>query len=246
MAGSMMTSVLSKKYDITSWGRKDFDAVTDSLSDLSSYDYVINCIGLIKQKTTENDPLYYTLNSDFPHKLASVCDKVIHISSDCVFSGNLNSKFSYRCDSTKDAEDDYGKSKAQGEPPNCMVLRTSIIGPSKKGFGLFEWFKNTSDNPVKGFSNHFWSGITTLELGHIVDYIITNNLYTHIIRQIASNKVSKLRLLQLINDTFNLKKNIVICEDIKSINRSLIGDLNASTIKNQLFELKLWMENEIS
>lgn len=249
MVGSMMTSYLSNKergYDVTSLGRKDFDAVTDSLPDLSNYDYVINCIGLIKQKTIENNPLYYILNSEFPHKLSAACNKVIHISSDCVFSGNLESKFSYKVDSVKDAEDDYGKSKAQGEPSNCMVLRTSIIGPSKKGFGLFEWFKNTSDDPVKGFSNHFWSGVTTLELAKIINEQIRYKLYYNGVHQIAGNKVSKLTLLQLINDIFELKKNIIACEDIKTINRSLIGDINAIPIKRQLKELKLWMDNEAS
>src|SRR5512143_2274853 len=87
MAGSMMTSYLSKQgQQVTPMFRQDFDALKDDWPDISHFDYVINCIGLIKQKSSD-DALLYALNSEFPQRLSQKCKRLIHLSSDCVFSG---------------------------------------------------------------------------------------------------------------------------------------------------------------
>jgi len=241
MAGSMITSYLKRKYEVTALSRKEFDCLQDPIPSVSNFDYVINCIGLIKQKSNDSE-LLIKINSEFVHALAQVClindAKLIHLSSDCVFSGELDSNLSYKTCDVKDAKDDYGKSKANGESAFAMVLRTSIIGPSYDNFGLFEWFKNTSDNPVKGFDNHLWGGITTLELSKIIDKIIENNLHQNKILQITGTNISKYNLLLLINDIFKLNKIVNKCNANESINRSLIGDYQAQEIEKQLYELK--------
>lgn len=243
MAGSMIHKYLTiQNHDVTGWFRTNFDVLKDELPDLSSYDYVINCIGLIKQKS-DNSDLLYKLNAEFPKKLALKHNKVIHISSDCVFSGKLNSDEKYFDWQNPDSEDDYGKSKAEGEKINAMVLRTSIIGPSKDDSGLFEWLRATKQNRINGFYNHLWSGITTLELAKIIDTIISNKgRYNYGIFQLAANSVYKYELLHFINSIFNLKKNIVPYFSEKSINRSLVPFDISKNIALQLHELKEFIE----
>jgi dTDP-4-dehydrorhamnose reductase len=240
MVGSMMTRYLIHQgYDVKPSFRNDFNPLQDEIPDMMEYDYVVNCIGLIKQKSSDKD-LLFALNADLPHRLAQKCEKLIHISSDCVFSGNLHPDKSYSTYSTTDATDDYGQSKAAGEPKAAMVLRTSVIGPSRDNYGLFEWFRHTDQDPVRGFANHWWSGITTLELSKIVDNIVSNNLYNHGTYQISSGNICKYDLLVKINSIFDLRKNIQRCEDVKSVNRTLLSNIQAADIQTQLAELKEW------
>lgn len=246
MAGSMLTSYLQKKYDVIAYSRKDFDVLKDELPNFKEYDYVINCIGLIKQKTVEDVLLFYKINSEFPHHLAANFNRVIHLSSDCVFSGKLNINKSYGTLDVKDAEDDYGKSKARGEPRDAMVLRTSIIGPSSSGLGLFEWLRQTPEKSVEGFVNHGWCGLTTSELAKTIDIIISNNLYQHGVFQLTGTNISKYDLLCLINKIFNLGKDINLVNAKENINRTLLPSYQCQEIEDQLEELKIWMDNEVS
>ncbi len=245
MAGSIMTQYLSNHHNVTAMLRKDFNVIKDKLPNLNSYDYVINCIGLIKQRIVDDDNLFFIINSKFPQKLAPACKKLIHISSDCVFSGKISSDKAYSKDDIKDAIDSYGKSKADGEiiKEVAMVLRTSIIGPSKDNNGLFEWFRNSQD--PKGFYDHLWSGITTLELAKIVNNIILTDSYSPGLYQIASEKISKYNLLNIINVLFDLHKNISYDTSPTPINRVLTPDIKTQNIGNQLYELKQYMDNYI-
>jgi dTDP-4-dehydrorhamnose reductase len=243
MAGSMVTKYLQKQnHEIIPWFRSNFDALKDEVPNLTQYDFVINCIGLIKQKSND-DKLLFALNADLPHKLANKCKKLIHISSDCVFSGNLPIERSYTVLDKPDAQDSYGKSKAQGEAcRSTMILRTSIIGPAKDNNGLFEWFRTAKQDLINGFRNHWWSGITTLELAKTIDYIIKNDIYKYGIFNIASDKVNKYILLSLINDIFNLSKVIVPHNDVQIINRALSPVFKSKNITEQLYELQKWIE----
>ena len=116
MLGSMMTRYLSDiGHEVKSFYRQDFDVLSGVIPDLTEHDYVINAIGLIKQKSTDQGLMFF-INGDFPHKLATKCKRLIHISSDCVFSGSKPAWESYNHRYDKpDAIDDYGKSKAFGE-----------------------------------------------------------------------------------------------------------------------------------
>jgi dTDP-4-dehydrorhamnose reductase len=119
-----------------------------------------------------------------------------------------------------------------------LVLRTSIIGPAKDNFGLFEWFKNTTDVPVKGFTNHWWSGITTLELAKVINNIIVNNTYQYGLKQIASDQINKYDLLRAINNAYKLRKKINPIMANESINRTLFPDIKSKSIISQLYELQ--------
>ena len=221
-----------------------FDALSSDLGTIPDCDYVLNCIGVIKPFMKKNltDSVY--INSIFPHKLSAYCKekgiKLIHITTDCVYSGKSGK---YDEDSAHDCEDEYGKSKSLGEPKDCMVIRTSIIGEEiHKGASLIEWVKSNKDKEVNGFTEHLWNGLTTKHYAEICDQIINKELYQVGLFHIHSNDVNKLELLHYINDRFdlNIKISAMKTDRVDRTLRSkegLIGSLNIKTIKQQVAEL---------
>lgn len=192
----------------------------------TSPSYIINCIGAIPQKigtsdTPETIRKYIMLNTVFPNKLALLrpanC-KLIHISTDCVFSGVGEHEPYVELD-IKNATDMYGITKGLGEisGKNVVTLRTSIIGDElfSGANGLFSWFwyQFYTNNPekvvVNGYVDHIFSGLTTLELASFIRYVIKNDLLfdDEGIFNISSKPISKYHLLKKINDKFNLSNN---------------------------------------
>ena len=145
---------------------------------------------------------------------------MIHISTDCVFSGK---KGNYMETDFKDAEDMYGQSKSLGEIINeyDLTLRTSIIGPELKsnGEGLFHWFMQQKGE-IKGFSKVYWSGVTTLELAKVIDEAIEQNL-TGLINITNGTKISKYELLQLFKQYFYTNELIIQDNANKMLDKSL-------------------------
>jgi dTDP-4-dehydrorhamnose reductase len=144
-------------------------------------DYVINCVGtLIKESASDPELAIYT-NSILPHKLKNICNslsiKLMHMSTDCVFSGK--NKEPYREADLKDGLDVYAKTKAIGEiiEDNHLTIRTSVIGPElkKDGEQLFNWFMSEKGE-IEGFSDAIWSGVTSLELAKGVNWAIENDI----------------------------------------------------------------------
>lgn len=136
---------------------------------------VVNCIGVTNRFSQQQPLVAYFINSAFPHLLAqSYGSKLIHITTDCVFNGNAGAP--YTEDSMPSPTDLYGLTKMLGEPMDrSLVLRTSIIGPEISGFvSLVEWVRKQDGQVVKGFNQHHWNGITTLEFGKIVDRIFSH------------------------------------------------------------------------
>ena len=187
-------------------------------------DIVINCIGVVKQLKESNDPqLSIFINSLFPHQLHNVCkeinSKLIHISTDCVFSGK---KGLYSEDDNPDAADLYGRSKLLGEvnSENSLTIRTSLIGHSiNSNHGLIDWFLN-QNSKIKGYRKAIFSGLTTLELSKVIyKYLLINNSLNGIIH-ISSLPISKFDLLNLVSRIY--KKSIFISpDDNLIIDRSL-------------------------
>jgi len=205
---------------------------------------MINCIGVIKPFMGINKINSIYVNSIFPHKLSRYCQqkniKLVHITTDCVFSGKLGK---YDEQSPHDCEDDYGKSKSLGEPNNCMVLRTSIIGEEvHKNASLIEWVKNNKGGNINGFVNHTWNGITTKHYAEICNQIIEKELYDNGLFHLHSNDVTKLELLHLIDDRFDLNitinptKTPIVDRTLRS-QKTLINKVNIKTIQQQVREL---------
>jgi dTDP-4-dehydrorhamnose reductase len=187
--------------------------------------HIINCIGITKfNNTYKNKKLTVLLNTKMPIYLAELCklNKIylLHISTDCVFSGK---KGNYSDNSYKDTKDLYGLSKNKGEVKNkfTATIRTSFIGPelnTKKS--LLSWFLN-EENFVRGYSKAFFSGLTSLELCKIIyNYFIKKNILQNKIINIGSRRISKFTLLTKIRKIFKKNINIVRYQDF-IIDRSL-------------------------
>ena len=216
MLGSML-HFLAKKYnnEHISICRNEFDAKKDNIDKLNLYIQtpccIVNCIGAIPQKDYDNES-YTILNTTFPLKLSIFCKTnsipLIHISTNCVFSGE---KSNYVESDKPNATDLYGLSKYLGEPSNCTVIRCSIIGPEiNSSFGLMEWFLNNTNNNINGYNDHYWNGLTSLELSKIILNIVTEKKFTIGIHHYYSSiSVSKFELLRIIANKSKNKSNII-------------------------------------
>jgi dTDP-4-dehydrorhamnose reductase len=173
-------------------------------------DIVINCIGIVKQLPAAQDPLQsISVNALFPHHLAKICRqrniRFIHISTDCVFSGNRG--FYSEMDRS-DADDLYGKTKFLGEVtyPGSLTIRTSIIGRElSTGHGLIDWFLMQEGKTISGYKKAIFSGLTTIALSKIIGRIISDYPELQGIFQIASKPINKFDLLMLVKKTYRVK-----------------------------------------
>jgi dTDP-4-dehydrorhamnose reductase len=189
-------------------------------------DVVINCIGVLLKGSKEDTKNAIYINSYLPHflsvKVSEYGGKVIHLSTDCVFSGR---KGSYLESDFRDAEDVYGRSKALGELNNNtdLTIRTSIIGPELKtiGEGLFNWIIR-QNGQINGFTKVYWSGITTYELAKFIHFAISNNL-AGLVHATNNSKINKYDLIQLIIDIYSLKNLNLIKNNEKFSDKSLIN-----------------------
>ncbi len=186
--------------------------------------YIINCIGIVKQRSAAKDAIpSLEINSLLPHRLARLAEvagaKLIHFSTDCVFSG---SKGNYTEDDFADAYDLYGRTKLLGEvtQPHCLTLRTSIMGRELgRNASLIEWFLSQRGT-VKGFSRAIYTGFTTIEMARIVDMLMTQHPQAHGMWHVSSAAIDKYALLLLVKKYFQLSTQIVQ-DDAFNCDRSL-------------------------
>ena len=224
-----------------------FNALVDDIEKLvesTNPKYVINCIGRIKPTIDEDsqESVFQAeqINSNLPKQLEALSSsrelEIIQIGTDCVFSGK---KGLYTIDDEYDANDVYGRTKADGEIDSGkkMLLRTSIVGPEvKPGQSLLNWFLELDkESEVNGFENHMWNGITTLAFAKIVKGVILNNIYTSkVIHLTPKDLVSKYELLSLFSTSFGRKDiDIIPTNADHVIDRTLLSD---SSLDNE----KIW------
>ena len=242
---------------IFGYGRQAFNVYPRKLNDIGTKlsnllgmdcDYVINCIGAIKptfDKATDLSIPIYT-NAVFPHQLATWGEltdtNIIHITTDCVYSGN---KGQYIENDPHDALDVYGKSKSLGEPSNAMVIRTSIFGPEYGGRkrSFLEWVKSQKGKTVNGYTNHYWNGVTTLELANGLLDIVTSDVWDKGLFHVYSEDVSKYDMVRQISEAYNLDMNVEPMETDSCVDRTLrtmeeLNDfLQPAAFSNMLYEL---------
>ena len=214
---------------------------------------IINCIGVLLKEADKLKSNTIFINAYLPHKLSEFANKInaklIQISTDCVFDGKRG------CYSETDLPnpiDIYGKSKAVGEVTfdKHLTLRTSIIGAEIKenGQGLFHWFLNQK-NTVKGYSNVYWGGVTTIQLGRVIEKSIELELQglVHVTNGI---RISKYDLLKHLNNYFNDNKLEIIKFETKSSDKSLVSKYNyfdnlITDYEKMILEMKEYiMENK--
>lgn len=185
---------------------------------------VINCIGLVKQLAEADDPLAaIPINALLPHRLARLCEvagaRLVHMSTDCVFSG---AKGLYTEADTSDAKDLYGRSKYLGEVdyPHAITLRTSIIGHELSGaHSLVGWFL-AQQAGVKGFTRAIFSGLPTVELARVIRDHVIPHPELHGLYHVSAEPINKFDLLTLVAQAYG--KSIPITPDDQfAIDRSL-------------------------
>lgn len=228
-------------------------------------DYLINCIGITKPFSKDNDPegvkRAILINADFPWKLAIYTRKykikVIQIGTDCVYSGMRGN---YTEDDPHDPLDVYGKSKSLGEvfDGSMLIIRCSIIGPElkkQKSF-LLEWFLGQpKGGTIGGFEHHVWNGITTLQFAQLCEKIISLNVYDDLIEKsylhhyLPNVTVNKYQLMHIFNDTFEKELSIErINKPEETVDRSLATKyselekvMGKKDLKTAILELKAYM-----
>lgn len=190
-------------------------------------DVVINCIGVVKQLAGADDPaVAIPINAMLPHRLARLCQahdaRLIHISTDCVFSG---SRGAYTEDDEPDADDLYGRSKLMGEvsQPHAVTLRTSIIGHElHSGHGLVGWF-SAQTGTVKGFSRAIFSALPTVELARVIQEYVIPNPELCGTYHVGAQAISKYEVLSLVAREYGSRAVLQPDADLV-MDRSLVSD----------------------
>lgn len=264
MAGHTICIYLKEAgHEVTAFSRKPFDYCNNVIGDItdfayvkglileSEYDAVINAIGILNHDAEENKSLAVLLNSYLPHYLSDITKntktRIIHMSTDCVFSGKSGG---YSETSFKDGESFYDRSKALGELENSkdLTFRNSIIGPdmNTEGIGLFNWFMK-QEGQIYGFTKAIWTGVTTITLARAMDKALEENL-TGLYNLVNNESINKLDLLQLFNKHMK-ESSIVITPNEKVIlDKSLINNRTdfsfvVPSYEQMVLEMREWIEN---
>ncbi len=179
---------------------RSFDRLVEVMADFRP-EAVINAVGIVKQRADAKESIpSLEINALLPHRLAVLCKgvgaRLIHLSTDCVFSGE---KGNYLENDPSDAKDLYGKTKFLGEvhEANCLTLRTSIIGRElSRHTSLLDWFL-AQTGTVKGFIKAIYTGFTTLEMSRIIERMLIEFPEAHGVYQVSSEPINKYELLLL-------------------------------------------------
>lgn len=224
-------------------------AFTDKLKQPDAV--VINCIGKIKQKTTNFEELLWAnaslpliLNQELPGE-----QLLVHPSTDCVFDGKQGAP--YKQDDLPDARDDYGYSKRLGEVAllsrkNTLIPRVSIIGPDQCEHpkGLLGWFlTHPAGSALKGFTDHYWNGITTLEWCIQVETYLKAHFEPGSAAQLlqfgTGDYHTKNDMLQEFQDVYDTTFAIEPVETGNPVDRRLVPDITVErTLKEQLMAIR--------
>lgn len=262
MAGHTIAIYLREAgHDITAFSRRKFKYCNNINGDIldfvllkdivenGKYDAIINCIGILNKDAEANQSIAILLNSYLPHYLSDLTrnmrTKIIHMSTDCVFSGKTGR---YSETAFRDGETFYDRTKALGELENAkdLTFRNSIIGPdmNKNGIGLFNWFMKQKGE-INGFTKVMWTGVTTLTLAKAMEKALKENL-TGLYNLVNNESISKFDLLKLFNKYFKENKINIIENGNINLDKSLINtrtDFNFSVppYEDMIIDMREWI-----
>ncbi|SHJ79206.1 dTDP-4-dehydrorhamnose reductase [Clostridium amylolyticum] len=250
-------------YDVTAFSRSKVDYcknINGNITDFKSlkniinegqYDAIINAIGILNKDAEDNKSNAVLLNSYLPHFLSNLTKemktRVIHMSTDCVFSGKTGG---YSETSFRDGETFYDKSKALGELENNkdLTFRNSIIGPdmSERGIGLFNWFMK-QDGQINGFAKAIWTGVTTLTLAKAMEQALKENL-TGLYNLVNNETISKYELLKLFNKYMKDDQIEILPSNKLLLDKSLVNNrrdfsFEVPSYEVMVAEMKEWIDN---
>ncbi|WP_346893290.1 SDR family oxidoreductase [Clostridium sp. UBA871] len=264
MAGHTISIYLKEKgHDVTAFSTNSFPYCRNingnamdkefmiSMLKHDDYDVVINCIGVLNQACDKEPSKAVYLNGYLPHFIADTLrdtkTKLIHMSTDCVFSGKLGS---YKEDSLRDGETFYDRTKALGEIEDNknLTFRNSIVGPDMKdgGIGLFNWFMKQKGT-INGYSKAIWTGVTTLTLAKAMERAASEDL-SGIYNLVNNESISKFDLLNLFNKHMRNGKLNVISSDSVNLNKSLVNNrkdfsFEIPNYEQMVIEMEEWIYN---
>lgn len=266
MAGFVISTFLKDKgHIVTGYARRKSPSVETIIGDAkdtgklreiiekNTFDYIINCIGVLNQFAENDKENSIFINSYLPHYLKKVTEdlptKIIHMSTDCVFSGK---KGGYAENDFTDGETFYDRTKALGEliDEKNITLRNSIIGPdiNPDGIGLFNWFMKQNGN-INGFTHAIWNGLTTVELAKIIDYIITHRSnHSGLTNMVNNEAIDKYSLLLLFKNIFDRNSLIITPSDKVVLDKSLVRtnfdlDYTVPSYQRMIEEMKIWIDS---
>lgn len=248
-------------HDVTAFSRRKVNYCNNINGDITDfanlkkiiregqYDAIINAIGILNQDAEDNKSTAVLLNSYLPHFLSDrtkdMKTRIIHMSTDCVFSGKTGT---YSETSFRDGETFYDRSKALGELENDkdLTFRNSIIGPdmSEKGIGLFNWFMK-QEGQINGFTKAIWTGVTTLTLAKAMEQALKENL-TGLYNLVNNETISKYELLRLFNKYMKENKIEILPSDNLSLDKSLVNNrvdfsFKVPSYEAMIAEMKEWI-----
>ncbi|MEG0384306.1 MAG: sugar nucleotide-binding protein [Solibacillus sp.] len=261
MAGHMITFYLREKgHHVATYSRTPFSSnkgITGDITDatflqqliVDDYDVIINCIGVLNAACDQNPHHAIYLNSYLPHAIVHLLKdtdtKLIHLSTDCVFSGK---SAPYNEKSKHDGETFYDRTKSLGEV-DCgkhLTLRNSIIGPDMKenGIGLLNWFMKQSGT-IHGYTGAIWNGVTTLTLAKAIEQAATTNL-TGLYHLVHPNSVNKYDLLHLFNKHLKANELSILPSSNVQLNKTLINTRHdfsfiVPNYEEMIVEMRDWM-----
>lgn len=264
MAGHIVTQTLIEAgYDVDNLtASKPFnkDTVTmdlmdkgtfESFLDAKTYDVIVNCVGILVEMSEKRKDLSSYLNSFLPHFLeqryANTKTKIIHLSTDCVFSGETGP---YKEDSLYDGASFYDRSKALGEIINDkdLTFRMSIIGPDmlEEGVGLFNWFYKQSGK-IFGYRKAIWTGVTTIHLAKAIDAAIQQDL-TGLYHLVPKQSISKYELLTTFKDVFGRDDIQIEAKEGSGLDKTLLNtradfDFEIPSYQKMIEDMKKWVLN---
>ena len=218
---------------------------------IDKFDTIINCIGLLNKTCDEQQAIAVYLNSYFPHQLAKLTEgtqtQVIHMSTDCVFSGKRGQ---YTEDDFRDGATFYDRTKALGEIVNDkdLTMRQSIVGPdiNKNGIGLLNWFMQ-QHGEVTGYTGAMWTGQTTLQLAKTMEAAAKERIYG-LYNMVPDVNISKCNLLVLFNKYVRKEKVTIFPVDKMAADKSLKRthwdfDYKIPDYETMVAELADWMRD---
>lgn len=183
---------------------------------------VVNCIGVVKQRAADDEEMV-EVNGRLPHRLAKTGARLVHFSTDCVFSG---SRGGYREEDVPDPVDVYGRSKLEGEVrgPGCLTLRTSLVGwELKSHLGLLDWFAAQRGRTVKGFRRAVFSGLSTEAMAGLVRRVLHEHRDLDGLWHVAAVPIDKNDLLTRVRDALGWSDVQIVPDDAFACDRSLDG-----------------------
>jgi dTDP-4-dehydrorhamnose reductase len=255
MAGHTISLYLKELgHEVTAFSRSKVDYCTNITGDITDfdnlrkivkegqYDAIINAIGILNKDAEKHKSSAVLINSYLPHFLSDTTKgmntRVIHMSTDCVFSGKDGG---YSENSMRDGSSFYDRTKALGELENNkdLTFRNSIIGPdiNKDGIGLFNWFMK-QESEITGFNKVIWTGVTTLTLAKAMEHALKENL-TGLYNLVNNQCISKYNLLKLFNKYMKNDKINIISSDELRVNKSLINNRTDFQFKIPSYEMMI-------